>query len=145
MMPPSKFPRHANQPSMTGVGKQFMSSYVENMGCKQEISRLWAKLNVLKKQTEGLINPLPLSVTSKHVQTPDSELPAIDGPAAFDKDILLGTGYVTSPQEDQHSLRCTVSNHKGLICKLDGFADMNCGSFIRVHLSVDWADSEKSV
>ncbi|KAG6894032.1 hypothetical protein C0993_012489 [Termitomyces sp. T159_Od127] len=118
-MPRSKFPRRAEQPTTTGLGKQFTSpikrqdkckttTYVQFFGQKQEISRLKAKLEALKKQAEGIIDSPP-SLAPLDDKVTMSEPVTSDAAVAFDEDLLPGPECVSTQDEERVSRR-TVPN-----------------------------------
>ncbi|KAG6886699.1 hypothetical protein C0992_002762 [Termitomyces sp. T32_za158] len=116
-MPRSKFPTRAQQPTTSGLGKQFTSpikrrdkakttTYVQYMGRKQEIAKLKAKIDTLKKAAEGIFDPPPpasldnnLGVTEPSINAPISD----DTPMSFDEDLLPGPECIaiTQTQEDE--------------------------------------------
>ncbi|KAG5351442.1 hypothetical protein C0989_006403 [Termitomyces sp. Mn162] len=119
-MPRSKFPRRAEQPTTTGLGKQFTSpikrqdrrktsTYVQFFGHKQEISRLKAKLESLKKQAEGgIVDPLP-SLSPLDDKFTMSEPATSEATVALDEDVLPGPVSVTT-QDEGRVPRRTVPN-----------------------------------
>lgn len=122
-MPRSKFPTRAQQASATGLGKQFTSpikhsnqhkttTYVQYMGQKQEISRLRAKIAMLKRQAKGSIDSPPLHDTIGIPEPSELELSASDEPTLVDEDVLPGPECVSLHQEDQCRPCCTVPNQE---------------------------------
>ncbi|KAG5334825.1 hypothetical protein C0989_002947 [Termitomyces sp. Mn162] len=85
-MPPPKYPTRAQQPSTAGLGKQFKSptkrqnkakttTHVQYFGRKEEILRLQAKLDLLKRQAEnhaaGIADPpIPDAPKDNDIATP---------------------------------------------------------------------------
>ncbi|KAG6889804.1 hypothetical protein C0992_003993 [Termitomyces sp. T32_za158] len=120
-MPSSKFPTCAQQPSTTGLGKQFTSPikradkrkttvYIQPMSRRQEISKLKAKIEALKKQAEGIIDPLPPPAPLEDIRVKTPESSASGELFKVDDDLFPGPECVTTAQDNEHLPRRIVPN-----------------------------------
>lgn len=125
-MPPPKYPTRAQQPSTSGLGKQFKSpikrgnkskttQYVQYFGRTEQIASLQAKIDLLKRQAEmraaGIVDPLtPLPRNDDTPATPAPELLPVDEPTILDDHMLPGPDCIDITQDDEHKSRRIVPN-----------------------------------
>ncbi|KAG6877329.1 hypothetical protein C0993_008549 [Termitomyces sp. T159_Od127] len=112
-MPPPKFPTRSQQPTTSGLGKQFTSplkrrdkaktnTYVQYMGRKQEIAKLKSKIDAMKRQAEGILDSPPPAPLNENLPMPEPS--ASDEATTLGKDLLPGPECITITQEDQPGL-----------------------------------------